>query len=321
MTKYYETRDYSSNYSRRLIRGDVKGNLGINSAVRFSAIYGEGVDRLQVLRTLQKENTFKFWWYLIFGLSAIVCLIIDPSSWLSVIELFVLMVNIDLVSRGNVIGIYIGILDCLIYIVICYLSGLWGEIFKMMLINIPLNIVSIISWTKNLKKQNQGTYSKKSIEIKRLSTKGWLIWISVFLVVATVAFFILRLDKTTAIITVIISALSLGIGVLSKVLNGQRYMEAYIFSIVGNVVSMMLWTATLITAFSGDAVVQVILYLASFFNNVYGFILWKNMYRTKNVNGGKILSMRKIKISRVIKLRRMYKNLYWDKKVDILKNS
>lgn len=324
--KKYSTNDYSDTYTRNLIRGNVTGNLGITSAMRFSAIYGEGVDRLSILRTLQKENTFRFWWYLIFWTLAIVCLIWQPSSYLSVMETFIIMVNIDLVARGKVAGIYIGIVDCIFYIVIAYLSGLWGEIIKMALINIPLNIVAIVSWTKNLKKQETKQYQPASIQIQRLNVKTTLLSVGLFIASAVVSFFILNHFTNSAITTVIISSASLAIGILSKVLNGQRYMEAYIISVVGNIIGLVLWINTIILsveagALNANAVAQIIIYLASLTNNLYGFFLWKSIYRKATVNGGKILVKRRVKINRVIKLRRMYKNLHWNKKVDITKNS
>jgi nicotinamide mononucleotide transporter PnuC len=198
--------------------------------MRFSAIYGEGVDRIEVLRKIQKENTFRFWWYIIFGLAAIICLAIWPASWLSCIKVFVLMINIDLVARGKVVGIYVGILDCLIYVVICSASGLWGEIIKTCCINIPLNIVAIISWTKNIKAQSKNKVKSQTIEIKRLKPKDYAIWLTVFVVTAVLGYFGLGLLNTTSLV---ISCVSLAIGVLSKTLSGLRYMESYQLLLVG----------------------------------------------------------------------------------------
>ena len=317
MTKHYSKNTYSDNYARHLIRGNVTGNLGINSAVRFSAIYGEGVDRIQVLNTIRKENTFRFWWYIIFGLLGVSSLFINPAGWLSVVELFVLMINIDLVSRGKVIGIWIGILDCLIYILICSRTGLWGEVIKMAAINIPLNIVAIISWSKNIKSQSTG--KKASIEVKRLNAKSTLFYVLIFLVAAVAGYFFLEFLGTTSLI---ISTISFAIGIISKTLNGQRYMESYVVSLIGNFISLSLWISTLIQMPSNpEALVQIVVYMSCVFNNSYSFLLWRGVYRKAKVNGGRVLARRKVKINRVIKLRRMYRELYWDKKVDIVKNS
>lgn len=314
MTKNYTKNSISQNYTRNLVRGNVTGNLSINSALRFANIYGSE-DRLSVLKKIQKEKIFRFWWYLIFSIAAVVSLFFFPSSYLSVIEVFVLMLNIDLVSRGKVIGIYIGILDCIFYIAICSMSGLWGEVIKMAIINIPLNIVAIVNWTKNLKKQSGG--SEQTIEIKKLTKKSYIVCISAFVVSGVAGYFFLKFLNTTSLI---ISSVSFAIGIISKVLNGQRYMEAYVVSIIGNIISLALWFSIALSG-SADAPVQIIMALANLSNGIYSYFLWKDMYRKRKVNGGKLLAKRQVKINRVIKLRRTYKNLYWDKQVDISKNS
>ncbi len=323
MTKKYQENSLSESYSRNLIRGNVRGNLGINSAVRLSAIYGVGVDRLEVLRRINRENKFRFWWYIIFGTLALVLLCLWPTSWLSVIETFVLMINIDFVARGRVCGIYFGIVDCLVYIVICTMAGLWGEVIRMCIINIPLNIMAIINWSKNLKAQQKNKYEQKSIEIKRLKTNGWFICFAVFAVSGVVGYFFLGWLGTTSLI---ISSITFAIGILTKILSAQRYMESYIFSILNNLISLALWVSVLITiVIAGSSVanepVQMLNVVLSLVSNIYSYFLWKDMYRKRTVNGGTILNKRPVKINKVVKLRRTYKNLYWDKQVDINKNS
>ena len=318
MNKHDRYNDYSDSYTRHLVRGNVTGNLGINSALRFSAVYGQGVDRLQVLRTLQKENKFRFWWYLLFSIATIACLIWQPAGWFSVIEVFVLMVNIDLVARGKVAGLYIAILDCILYIVICSMSGLWGEVIKMVAIFIPLNIMGVINWTKNLKSKQKNKYDSQSIQIRRLSTKGWIISAVVLVVLAIAGYFFLGWLGTTSLI---VSSISFAISIVYKYLSGQRYMEGYVISMVSNVISIVLWVSAFIATQEPNAMVQIIAMVACLTDGIYGYILWRGMYRKEKINGGKVLSKRKINIKRVIKLRRMYKNLYWNQSSDIIKNS
>jgi len=61
--------------------------------------------------------------------------------------------------------------------------------------------------------------------------------------------------------------------------------------------------------------------VACLINSFYGYSMWKTMYRKIAVNGGEVLAMRKIKVNKIIKLRRQYQKLIWDKKIDINKNS
>ncbi len=306
-------------YSRHLIKGNVTGNLGINSAVRFQSIYGEGVDRIQVIRNLRREHVFRFWWYCLSIAMTIVFLILFPkTTWLAAIQLPVLMLNIDLVSRGKVLGIYFGILDCIIYIVICSLSGLWGEVIKMAAINIPLNIVAIISWTKNLKAQKTGKYDEKTIEVKKLTPKKWAIYIFVFVVMLVAGYFLLKFLNTSSLI---ISTIVFAIGVIVKILSSGRYMESYLMYIISQVLQIVMWISMMVTTSFGNYAQNMLVCVACLTDGIYGYYLWKSMYRKNTINGGVILNKRKVNIKKVIKLRRMYQNLYWDKAVDIEKNS
>lgn len=312
----------NTNYrnSQYLIRANVTGNLGITSAMRYKAIYGEDIDRYQVLRVLHRENTFRFWWYLIGLIATVVNLCLYPSSWLACIEVVVLMLNIDFLCRGKVIGIYLGILDCLIYIAICSMTGLWGEVIKMCAINIPLNVWAIISWTKNIKEQTKnGTKTKSStIEIRKLSTKGYLVSALVFVVACVGGYFLLRALGTTSLI---LSTIAFAFGLICKVLATLRYKESYYFVIIKDLIAIALWISVLVTSGPASAIGPMILVLISLSDGIYGLIFWKQMYRQNTVNGGRILAKRKVNIKRIIKLRRMYKNLYWNKEVDISKNS
>ena len=99
-------------------------------------------------------------------------------------------------------------------------------------------------------------------------------------------------------------------------------METWILSISGAIICLLMWGESIITGgFDLSQISMIVYYLACFTNDVYAFSLWKSMYRKIAVNGGKILAMRKVNIRRIIKLKRQFRSLHWDKKVDMSKNS
>ena len=311
--------DLSMNYSRYLIRGNVTGNLGITSAMRYKKIYGEDIDRYDALRMLHRENTFRFWWYLLTALATIVNMIIFPESWLASIEIFILMLNIDFLCRGKVIGIYFGIIDCVFYIVVCALSGLWGEAIRMMAINIPLNIVAIVSWTKNIKSKNNNTNKEKSstIDIRKMVPKSYLLYMSILVVSCVGGYFLLGALGTSSLI---ISSISFGVGIVFKLLSSFRYKEAYYWALISCIIGTALWVSMIFIEGPQTTIAPTIMYVANLADAVYGLIFWNGLYREKNINGGKLLAKRKVKIKNIIKLRRMYKDLYFNKKVNYEQN-
>ena len=75
------------------------------------------------------------------------------------------------------------------------------------------------------------------------------------------------------------------------------------------------------TGFVLADITMICYYLACFTMDIYAYDLWKAMYRKVAINGGVILAQRKVNIKKIIKLRRQFKNLHWNKKIDMAKNS
>ena len=321
---FKENFNISENYSKKLISGKVTATAGIKNPHNLSMVYGAGANRIEVLRALEKQSKFQIIWYAIFIVLALSCLIIEPKSYLYAIDLVILLFNLDLAAKGKLVGIYIGIIECILYSYICFISGLYGEVIKMFVINIPLNIFTIISWSRNLKQQKEVSYKKEenNIIIRKLNTKTWW-WIALIIVVIyTCCFFGLKVLNTSALV---FSAGALTCTIFSKVLNGLRYKEGWIFNITLNIISIFMWLQVIIFGEgSGINLIELPALFAGFAcltNSINGYNLWKSMYRKIAVNGGEILAIRKVKVNKIIKLRRRYQKLVWNKQIDISKNS
>lgn len=316
----------AESYSRRLIGGKVTATAGIRNPENLNMVYGIGANRIEMLRVLEKRNKFNLIWYITFIVLGLICLIIEPKSWFYVIRLAVILVNLDLVSKGKLSGVYIGTIECFMYAYICFNSALYGEILKMFLINVPLNIITIISWTKNIRKQKKSEikYSEKqdSIIIRKLKPKSWLWIIPIIIATYIACFFGLKAIGTNALF---FSAGALVCTIFNKIFNSFRYKESWIFSIAANIIGLGMWGQVLImSSQSGIDLMnmpQILASLASLTNAFYGYSLWKSMYRKVAVNGGEVLAIRRVNIRKIIKLRHVFKELHWNKNVDINKIS
>jgi nicotinamide mononucleotide transporter PnuC len=301
------------------------GNIGINNHDRLVKAYGSNANRIELLNKLKKQSKFTLIWYCIFITLGLVCLIIDPSSWFNVLDLFIVMINIDLVARGKLIGIYVGVAECLFYAFICYKSQLFGEVIKVLCISVPLNIYSIISWTIAMKKQKKEKYTDSTkddeIVIKKLTKKQLAIYIALIAIVSGLSFCLLKflVGQKNALI---LSSVSLALTIIGKILTAKRYMESYVVFNVGNAICLLMWVQTIIqTGFSISELSMTVYTLACLTNDIYAYGLWKSMYRKVAVNGGVLLAMRKVNIKKIIKLRRRFRNLRWNKEIDVNKNS
>ena len=311
-------------YSRNLIRATVSTNIGINNHDRLIKAYGAGAARIEILNKLRKQSKFTLYWFATFITLGIVCLFLDPAGWFNVLDLYILMINIHLVAKGRLLGIYVGILECVFYAFICFNSALYGEVFKVFAITIPLNIFSIISWIRSARKQKQEKYvetKQEDIVIKKLSKKSRPIYLLAIVLCTGVAYVLLRfvIGQTNALL---LSSIALAISIVGKVMTAKRYMESYVLFLFGNIICLFMWGQTMIqTGFVLADITMIVYYLACFTMDIYAYDLWKAMYRKVAVNGGVILAMRKVNIKKIIKLRRQFRNLHWDKKIDIAKNS
>lgn len=320
---------YQANYQRNLIKATVTTNVGINNPERVVKMYGASANRVEVLNKLRKYSKFTITWYITFFLLGLVCFILDKSSWFYVIDLYVVMFNIDLIARGKIIGMYIGVFECFLYSINAMNSGLWGEVIKMLCICVPLNIISIINWKKSQNKQKYEKYynsENEDIVVNKLSKKEIVIFSLLGIIIACGCYCLLRfilpligIKQETALE---LGAISLTISILGKILTARKNMESWMICIVGDIICLFMWGQSIITGgFDLSQISMIVYYLACFTNDIYAYSLWKSMYRKIAVNGGKILAMRKVNIRRIIKLKHQFKNLHWDKKIDMEKNS
>lgn len=315
--------DLYQNYQRNLIKATVTTNVGINNPERIVKMYGTSANRVEILTRLRKYSKFTIYWYITFFLLGLVCLAIDISSWFYVVDLYVVMVNIDMVARGKIIGMYVGIFECFLYSFNAIKTGLWGEVIKMLCICVPLNIVSIINWTKSLKRQKLEKYSSENndIIVRKLSKKEIVKFSFIGLIIACGCYCLLKfgIKQENALE---LGAISLTISIVSKIFTARKNMESWVLCIVNDIICLLMWGQSIIVGgFDLSQISMVVYYLACFTNDIYAYSLWKSMYRKIAVNGGKILAMRKVNIRRIIKLKRQFRNLHWDKKIDMEKNS
>ena len=119
-----------------------------------------------------------------------------------------------------------------------------------------------------------------------------------------------------------LGAFTLTTSILSKILTARKNMETWILSIVNGFICILMFIQTIfVTGFHVAEFSMIIYYLACLSNDIYAYNLWKGMYRKVAINGGMLFAMRDVNIRRIIKTKKHFRNLHWNKKVDMEKNS
>ena len=310
-------------YNRGLIYAEVSATRGTTDLDSFSRIYGVPASRVNAVKRLYHEKKFKFWWYGVFLAATLVCFILAPSGYLSCIETLLCLLVIDFQGRAKITGQVLGIVECLLYAFISYSSLLYGEAIKSLVINLPITIFALVSWIKSAKANTLATQKSKRIKIKKLSKLGWILSFGAFAVVAIIGYFLLGLLNTKLLV---LSAITFSISLVAKFLMAMCFKEGWIFTLMQAGISTILWASNLITSIIfnqswQNALPLVVLDLAILSNAIYSYILWRVMFKRSTKGGGVILNLRPLKVNNIIKLRHRFRNLKWDKHVDISKNS
>ena len=82
---------------------------------------------------------------------------------------------------------------------------------------------------------------------------------------------------------------------------------------LGNIFTVVLW---MLASISDMSILPFVLStVSSMINCVYGYIVWKKLFRKSQASRGVLLVKRDIKIERIIKVRRRYKNLMFNDQV------
>lgn len=313
---------FQEHYKINLIRVMKSGTYRINNHHKLIKAYGKDSIKPSLLQKLKQQSIFYKFWFSIFIVLGITLLILDPTNWLNVFDLFIVMLNIYLVAKRKVIGIYVGLLECIIYGIICLINGFYGEVINAFMLYTPLYIYEIVSWTLTLKKQKIYNHSENDeLLINKLNKKQFLLYTLSSLLIFVLSYILLKyiIKQEHALL---FSALSMAISIIGEIMIAKCFMESYILLYLGELIGLFIWVQSMIeTSFTMEGITMIVYYLATFSNNLYGYYLWKDIYRKVAVKYGVLFNKRKVKIKRIIKLRRRFRNLHWNKSVDVAKNS
>lgn len=323
MKSVEESHKYIYNrYKVNLIRARTTGNLGYSNHHHVLETYKTDELRPTLIKKLARESKFTIIWFIVFLIAGVALLVLDPANWLNVLDLFIVMINICLVTKRNVLGIYVGLLEVSLYGVICFFSGFYGEVINAFGLYAPLYIYEIISWTASLKKQKKyESNDANEVAVTKLTKKQYVKYILSLIGIFVGSFILLKyVIKQESVL--VISAISMAVSIIGEIMIAKRYMESYIFLYLAEFTGLLIWVFSMLeTGFTTEGLSMIVYYFATISNDVYGYFLWKDVYKKVARKYGVIFSKRKVKINKIIKLKRKYQNLKWNRAIDTAKNS
>lgn len=300
--------------SKHLIIGKSDATRGSNYAdVKFDE---QMRHKVALMNKISNISLFEKIWYAFFVLAGVLCLIfIKPFDFelvFAVISLYLYMISNNMTANGNKVGMIVIIVSSLLYSINCFFYKIYGEIIINVLVYIPIYIFSFVSFNKNTNKENS---KAEFLEVKKMSF--WLLLACVFglLLLSAGLYFILNLIQSAYPLVNAISIVAFLIGMIVRIF---RYIEFWWFDLIGNIFSVLLWV--LASTADASSIPFVLSTISSVLNGIYGFIIWRKLYRKSRASKGVILAMREIKISKIIKVRRRYKTLLFKENLNSNEN-
>ena len=195
--------------------------------------------------------------------------IIFKSDVLTMITSIVGIICALLLAKGLVIGQFFGIAIVILYSIVSYKNGFYGEVLIYLIIMLPMYIWGIIEW---LKHKNRET---KSVEVNSIKWKEWLIVVLCSIVAFIGFYFLLRSLNTNELI---VSTLSVVDNIFAVYLLARRSKYGFVSYIVNDLILIILWGIPII---QGNLLLLAMLInpIVNLVNDTYGVINWNKMQR------------------------------------------
>lgn len=181
-----------------------------------------------------------------------------------------------------------GLVNTTTYVVITYVSSLYGQVIVTAFAIIPVQIFGLYTWTKNSKLNNSNT-----IQILKFSKKDWISH-STFMIIGTIfyAIFLYNLPHIFEILfnvhidadnQFILDAINAIATLLAMYTGAQRYVEQWYFWMIANTTGIIMFVISALSTgtLSLDSLSTAIMWLQLEINCFYGYVQWKKMIKSQ----------------------------------------
>ena len=191
----------------------------------------------------------------------------DRENYLTLIASLIGVTSLIFNAKGNPAGQVLMIIFSLLYGIISFSFAYYGEMITYLGMTMPMAIVALVAWLKNPYEGNRAEVKVGSIG-KREQLLMWCLTIAV-----TIAFyFILAIFGTNNLVP---STVSVTTSFLAAYLTFRRSPYFALAYAANDVILIVLWTLASISDVRYISV--AVCFVAFMFNDLYGFLSWRNM--------------------------------------------
>ena len=209
------------------------------------------------------------WWLWIGSVLIIIisfCLF-RSSHYLTLVASLVGVTSLIFNAKGNPIGQLLMIIFSLLYGLISYTFGYYGEMITYVGMTMPMALFAFIAWMKNPFKGK-----KTEVAIRKVTKQEVGIMCLLTVVVTIIFYFILRYFHTAYLL---LSTLSVTTSFIAVYLTNKRSAYFAVAYACNDVVLIILWT--LATCQNLQYISVVVCFVAFLINDIYGYVNWCKM--------------------------------------------
>ena len=193
--------------------------------------------------------------------------VFDRGNYLTLCASLIGVTSLIFNAKGNPFGQFLMVIFSLLYGIISYTFSYYGEMITYLGMTMPMAAFALVSWLKN-------PYNGKKTEVRvNTLTSGENIFMWIITVVVTIIFYFILKHFNTA--NIIPSTLSVTTSFVAVYLTFRRSPYFALAYAANDVVLIILWI--LASVLDVRYISVVVCFVAFLFNDIYGFVSWKNM--------------------------------------------
>ena len=216
------------------------------------------------------KKLFKDWTKFEIGLLLTSIIVVLGSGIFAKSNLLVIMSSIAGVScaltqaKGKVISQFIGLIVVVLYSMVSFQNRYYGEVLIYVFLMFPLFVGGIISWIKNVNKEND-TVNKND-----LKPKEWIVLAIISVVMFVVLYYLLKYFNTDQLL---VSTLSMLTVLFATYLVARRSKYGFLFYMANDIILIILWGLPII--YGNLALIPMVCEpVINLINDTYGWRSW-----------------------------------------------
>lgn len=187
------------------------------------------------------------------------------DSVISIISAITGVTCVIFISKGMIANYFVGAINVALYAYLAFQSRLYGDFMLNAFYYFPIQFIGLYMWSKAKNKSENNELESKALDHKQR--------IILFLISITAILIYAEILKLLEGNIPIIDSTSTVLSVIAMILMVKQYLEQWYLWVIVNVVSIIMWVASLSEG-SGD-VATLIMWILFLLNSLYGLWNWR----------------------------------------------